>query len=507
MANTAKARYEQLRLRRDPFLRRARDYAALTLPSLIPQSDGKPSGQNLPEPYQGLGSRAVINLSSRLLTALLPPGQPFFRLDVPAEILIKSGQMSAPEEVQRGLALSEQLVIAEIERKAWRQPTNLTLQLLIVTGNALEQILPDNRIRVYRLDQFAVVRDAAGNLLEIVIQECLAPMSLPPEAQSLLSDKDKKNPEQDVELYTWIQRQPNSSWKVHQEVNSKTIPGSQGTFAPGELPFAALRWSAVPGEDYGRGKVEEHIGDLRTYESLSKAVLDGAAMAARNLFLVRPNASGTNLRKKIADSTNGDALSGNIEDVHMLQFANASGLQIAQVAHQTLKEDLAGAFLLNSGMRRDAERVTATEMRMMAEELEGTLGGVYSMLSEEMMRNRLQRLMIQMQRNQQLPPMKGQVEPKITVGLEALSRQQDVIKVQTAAALVAGLAPETQDYVDWPALLSKAFTGLGLPSAVRSEEDVAAMREQRAMMEAMAQGVGGAVQGAGQAMMDPNASQ
>ena len=45
---------------------------------------------------------------------------------------------------------------------------------------------------------------------------------------------------------------------------------------------------------------------------------------------------------------------------------------------------LGAAFLLNTAVTRDAERVTAQEIRMQAQELESSLGGVYSRLANEL---------------------------------------------------------------------------------------------------------------------------
>ena len=141
------------------YLRRARDYAALTIPALIP-----PEGHNefalLPEPYQGLGARATVSLASRLMVAMYPHGKSSFKLDVPAEARIQAGEMALSPDIEQGLVMSETLIGAEIERKQWRRSTNLALQYLLVTGNVLEFMQPDNNtIRIFRLDQFCVSRD------------------------------------------------------------------------------------------------------------------------------------------------------------------------------------------------------------------------------------------------------------------------------------------------------------------------------------------------------------
>lgn len=440
--------------------------------------------QNLPEPYQAYGARCVITLSSQLLSAILPAGTPFFRLAVPSKLLVQSGQMATPEETNRGLALSELLLQSEIERRAWRQPTSVSLQLLIVTGNSLEYIQPDNSIRVYRLDQYCVCRDVSGNVVEIVIQEKVSPLALPPRARDLVPEKKPDAYENDVELYTWCRRLPNGVFECHQEINGDMVPGSKGTYKT--LPFLPLRWGIVPGEDYGRAKIEEHWGDLRAFEDLSKAMLDGAALAARHVTMIKPNATGTNLAKKVAKANNGDVIVGDFEAVKMLQFENVVGLQIAQQELARLGESLASAFMLNSALRRNAERVTAEEIRRVAEELETNLGGVYSLLSQDMQAPRVERLIMQMQANGDLPKWNPeQVEPQITTGLEALNREKDVMRVQAAAQISQMLDPQ-QEYTKTGDLLKKAYVGLGLPAAVRTEEEAQQLRQQRAQAMAMA---------------------
>lgn len=486
MAETAKERYERLKPRRDAFLRRARRYAELTLPGLMP-ADGFSSTEDLPEPYQGLGARAVNNLASRLMIAMYPPGMPSFKLDVPADVRIRNQKLTLDKDTEQGLALAEQLIASEIERKQWRFPTYLELQYLIVTGNALEQLLPDNRIRVFRLDQYVVVRDGTGEEKEIIVEEAIPPANLSDRLRPLVSVEDGNNAQR-VHLYTWARRNTKTGeWEIHQELDGNEVPKSRGKYKIS--PFRALRWNGVIGEDYGRGKVEEHFPDFKALDGLKKAILDGSAMAARNIILIRPNAAGgLNLRRKIAKADNGEMITGNPEDVQFLQYTNASGLQVAQQEIQALLSDLSAAFMMNSAWRRDAERVTATELRMMSEELEGTLGGVYSMLATELQAHRLSRMILQMQSRNELPQWpQGMVSPTILTGLEALGREQDVQRVTTALQAIAALPTEAHDYVKMDMILGKLFNGLGLPDAVRTQQEVQQIQQQRMMTEAIQQ--------------------
>jgi hypothetical protein len=496
-AKSAKERYEQLLFRRQPFLDRAREFAKLTIPSLMPP-EGMSSTADLPESYQGFGSRGVINLSSRLLTAILPPGRGFFRLGVPANVIMQSEDMKVPRDVQIGLSKSETLVASEIEANGWRQPTNLVLQLLIVTGNAVEMITEDNRLRVFRLDQYVVVRDPAGKVVELIIEEKLSPASLPEDMASLVPENKRSDPQTVVCLYTQCKLNKDGKYDVRQEIEERTVPGSEGEFE--KLPYRVYRWAVVPGEDYGRAKVEEHYADLRTLESLEKSLVEASALAARHVTMIRPNAAGGNLKQRLARAKNGDVISGNPEDVAMLKFDNIPAIQWVMQHAGAVAQRVAAAFMLNSGVIRDSERTTATEVRQTAEELEGTLGGVYSMLAEEMQRWRVDRLMFQMQKQGRLPDWpEDAVEPIITTGLEALGRERDLMRVQMAGQIIRDLGGEASIYVDTPLLLTTAFAALELPAAVRSEEQVAKLRQQQAMTNALEQGAGAAMASAGQA--------
>lgn len=490
MTKSAKGRYEALGVRREPFLRRARDCARITVPSIMPPM-GHHRSSVLPQPNQGFGARCVLTLSSRLLTALLPPGQPFMRLRITPETMVAAGEDSVPEDVELSLAKTESLASAEVERRGWRSPTNLSLQHLVVTGNVMEQMMNDGSIRVFRLDQYVVVRDPAGNLVEFIIEEKLYPDSLPPKLKAMheASDATKKAADtpNEVSLFTWG-KLVGGSFEVHQELNETMVEGSKGSYPVDRLPFFALRWSAIAGEDYGRGKVEEHYADLVLIDGLSKAMSDGSAMASRNITLIRPGAQGgLNLGRRIAKANNGEFLVGNPEDVSMLQFSNIGGLQVTQQELQMLRQDVGSSFLLGAQNVRNAERVTATEVRLMAQELEGVLGGAYSLLSADMLLKRATRLIFLMTRDGRLPQWpEGVVEPTILTGLEALGREQLVTSVMGALQMLNGLPPEVLDYVKWDSLLKKGFMGLDLPDAVRTESEAEELRAQRQQQQSMA---------------------
>ena len=88
MANktgTSASRYQFLEPEKSIYLDRAIECAKYTLPTLITDNDrstGKNTYTKINTTYQGRGARGVNNLAAKLLIALLPPNQAFFRLSV-----------------------------------------------------------------------------------------------------------------------------------------------------------------------------------------------------------------------------------------------------------------------------------------------------------------------------------------------------------------------------------------------------------------------------------------
>ena len=189
---------------------------------------------------------------------------------------------------------------------------------LIICGNVLLYITPNLKMKVYHLDRYVIKRDGIGNVLEIITKDMVAPSSLTEEQRLLVEgDKDKDGYDDTCEIYTCVKRSANGKkWEVHQEIYEKIIPSSVGTY-PIDKTHLSLRYTSIDNSDYGRGFIEEYIGDLRSLEALYRAVVEGSAAASKVLFLVKPN--GSTRLKTLSESPNGAIREGNAEDVTTLQ--------------------------------------------------------------------------------------------------------------------------------------------------------------------------------------------
>jgi len=481
---TAQGRYQSCSINREIFLERARDSSELTLPTLIPPKSAS-NVTRYPTPYQGIGARGVNNLASKLLLALLPPNSPFFRMKIDDYVIKElEGEQKLKTEIESGLSQIERAIMTDIELNADRVAVFEAIKHLIVAGNVLLYV-GEEGLRVFSLERFICKRDPMGHVLEIITKENISPSSLPKEIVEAVKarlDSDEKT----VELYTYVCKEK-TKWSVYQEVKGIELPKSRGTFPLDASPYIPLRWNRVDGEDYGRGFVEEYYGDLKSLEGLTKAIVEGSAAASKVLFMVSPN--GTTRARKLAESPNGAIIEGSANDVSVLQLNKFADFRIAYDAMKGIEQRLQLAFLLNASVQRDAERVTAEEIRYMAQELEDTLGGVYSILSQEFQLPYVMRKMRVMEKGNKLPQLpKNTVRPSIITGLEALGRGNDKNKLISFLSTLSQTlgADVIQQFVNIPDAIKRLATSEGIDpeGLIKSQEEIQQEMQQQQLLQA-----------------------
>ena len=483
---TAQQLYHKLEGNRWSYLDRARQGSKLTIPYVMPE-DGFSSHSRLETPFQGVGARGVNNLASKLLLALLPPNAPFFRLNIDKYKLEAEG---SPDEVITGIEAAlqqvEEAVMDEVSRESYRVAIHEALKHLIIVGNALVYLPDEGGMRVFHLDRYCVERDPMGNILYIATKETISYAALSEEMREVVGASGSSH-DDDLHIYTAVCRKPDG-WRVYQDINGELIPSSEGFYKLDKNPFIPLRFSRVDGENYGRGYVEEYLGDLQSLEKLQQAIVEGSAAAAKVLFLVNPN--GTTRARALAESPNGAITQGNATDVSVLQLNKFNDFRVAQETIQVITNRLGQAFLLTSGTVRNAERVTAEEIRMLSQELETALGGLYSLLSTELQLPMVNRIMTVMNKKKALPKLpKDLINPVIITGVEALGRGNDLQKLDlflAGASQVVGPEASSQ-FVNVGEYFARRAAALGIKTQglIKTKEEMQAEAQQAQQMQMM----------------------
>jgi hypothetical protein len=456
-AGPAERRYEQQRQTRDLFLDRARRACRLTLPWLVPDSndpDRHTHTEHYALPWNGIGPEGHNNLASRLLMALFPPTETFFRYtlseqekqswaaDAEAAGVSKEDVARQFSEFERGLVAVEQSVLREINASSDRTVFHEALLHLIGPGNVLLYIDESDGLKVFHLNRYVCCRDGMGRPAEAVVCEAFTYDTLPKAVAEALKGRDigehdplreervntDDHEEETVKVFThieWNYETEKVTW--HQEVMGAEIEGSEQTLSLGESAWLPLRMVRIEGCDYGIGYLEARcLADLQTADSLSQAVIEGSLIAAEQKNLVRPG--GATLIKDLVKCRNGGYVTGNPDDVKALQSEKARDLQVANEALATVENRLSRAFMLLNP--RDSERTTAEEIRSLALQIENGLGAIYSILTVEFQVPYIKRRLYLMNKARKLPPMpEGMVKPVVSVGLAAVGRSNDLEKV------------------------------------------------------------------------------
>ncbi|MCF0158003.1 MAG: phage tail protein [Veillonella sp.] len=471
---SAKELYSELQSKREPYITRAIECAKLTIPHVF-HDESDTGDTKFKTPYQSVGARGVNNLTSKLALALFPPNEGFFKLGLSTEMkqkLINTTPQQYEEKMQsieQNLMRYEQSVYRFMEENQIRITATEALRHLVISGNGLI-FLPPDRVgaKFYSLHNYVVQRDGVSTPVTIITKDKLLKRTLPPEAYNLVADKKDEDV---VEIYTKLDL-VNGNYEAFSEVDGIHIPNSEQTYPKDKCPYILLRMTKNDGEDYGRSIIEEYLGDLTSLEKLSKALVTMASISARTLYLVNPN--GITRPKLLQDANEGDFVSGRIEDINPLQLNRYPDMQTTKAIADNIEQRLSFAFLLSSVVQRNAERVTAEEIRTVASELEDTLSGVYSILTQEFQLPLVRRILTVLMAHGELPQLpEGFVEPTITTGMEALGRGHDFNKFMTFMSVI-GQMPDAMGYMKIGSWLTAIATSLGIDTSglIKTDEEI-----------------------------------
>jgi len=513
---SAAARYARLASDRTIFLDTARECARLSLPYLLTPT-GVMNGQKLPTPWQSIGAKGANVMASKLMLSLFPVTATFFKLQINDGKLASDPNLDVKikSEIDLSLSKMERVIMQHVAESQDRVILHQAMKHLIVTGNVLVY-MGSSGVKLYPLDRYVVVRDGEGQPTEIVTVESINRQFLPDKYQKPKSsinrvDDNTSTPaidvivgEDEVAVYTWA-KLTDGQWRWRQEVDGEIIEDSYGKSPKTTTPWLPLRFNIVDGEDYGRGRIEEYLGDLKSLEGLMQAMVEGSAAAAKVVFLVSPSA--TVKPATLAKAGNGAIIQGRQEDVSVVQVAKQADFSTAYQMITQLTQRLSEAFLILTV--RQSERTTAEEIRATQQELNEQLGGIYGNLTTELLRHYLQRKLFILQRSGILPKLpKGIVFPTVIAGIEGIGRGQDRESLMMFLQTVSqALGPEAMmKFVNPEEAIKRLAAAQGIDTiqlvktAEERQQEDQQMRQQMAQASIMKQ----AGQLAKAPMMDPD---
>lgn len=488
---------------RQTILQRARLCAALADPALLPPKD-QSEDQKLPENYQSVGSQGMLNMEGKMLTALFPVGAPWFHLQVAPEIRyapdVDTAQIQTADQALflRELAMQSVLESANLSgsgdrggKIGFRTAKRMALAQILVTGETLEQLTDDYRLKVFGRDSYVTRRDPCGDVIYHIVKETIDPLSLSPKVlakAALEPEKLRKKAvkERLVDLFTQVEWMPmERHWRIRQEINGKRVAQAIETISP----YFCTPFRLAPKEHYGRGFIELNLGDLRTLNESEHRLLELLNLMSLGI-IAKDYSSETrdeDLKKESGRVIQARVQGGKLMDVALVKFDGVNEARALSVSIEVKTKRLGKAMLMESDSAPTGERVTAYQISRIAQELEGILGGAYTPIADMQQQPLIRRLEYQMVRDRLLPPLpKGIVKVNTLTGAAAIvraARRGGVVNLVQAAV---ALGPTVIARIDEAVLLNvlARYENIDEPGLIKSDARMA--QDQKAALGAQA---------------------
>jgi hypothetical protein len=428
---------------------KAEKYAYWTLPQLMADvcaSGGKTV--TVVRDFQEMGALLVNNLSAKLASLEFPPSRPFYKIKQSQQLQEQAKRKGVKDsDLQAGLSRMESLSCQQLYINGSYEQLVIAMKHLIVTGNVLlYRDKDEQRSMAFGLRSYTLKRDGRGTLMDCIVREFTDYEALDLDTQAKLKRKHKGryNPdnfgENRVKLYTRIKRVMKPAgpmYEVTQEADEVPV-GSPSLYSPLLCPWQAISWSQIIGESYGRGLVEDYAGGFARMSTAAHAAALYGVEVMRVINLVRPG-MGAHV-DELQKAETGEYVMGEEGAVTAYESGEANKMEQAEANLQATFGRLAKAFMYRANTR-DAERVTKFEIQQDAQEVETTLGGVYSSLSASMQLPMAHQLLLEIEPGIMTGVLTGNIRLDIAAGIPALGRQSDVQNLAAAAQDMGAIVP------------------------------------------------------------------
>lgn len=462
---------------RSTLLTQFEKYAGWTVPALFPQEHiGGMTEMQLD--YQSFGAQAVNNLANKIVTTLFHPTRPFFKAEAPKEYVEQSGKSIADIEMEMS-GIEREAMKRFAKRDGRTVATDVAMQL-IVTGNSLWHTPRGKPYRHFTYRDYDATFDSFGDMQSCIVREWMYFDTLPEKHKAICARFGKRAGDV-VEVFTGIKRLAMDYYVVWQEMDSFCVLSEDyGVYSKDTLEYKPLRLLVVPGRHAGVGIIEQLAGDFHTMSKMSEAELDMLAIMCDVKTLVKP---GSGMRiEEYNNALPGQAVAGDPDYIKSHTHNVAPQAEFIANKNRELARRLSQMFLMNQNAIRDAERVTAEEIRLIASELDQVHGGAYSRLARTLQRPLATDLL------QDISPMLKGFEPLIITGLESLSRMSELDNIRgmvnDMTAVGAALQGPQGRWLNLEKITKKIVTGWGVdPNEVMNTAAEVAAEDERLMQQ------------------------
>ena len=461
-------------------------HAQFTIPRLFPERYyiGTWDYDDLPETYSDKARNNIIRLANMMVNALMPPNDvPFFELKISPEL---SEEQAAV--LRDPIAEVEAAVLDTLQASNLRTILFEGLQHCIVMKDSLIHQVSDTKFKLYHPAHFILRRDGEGEIKEYWTVDWVVTDLLNDDLKGLNGGRPK-NQMDDVEpLYTHIYYK-DDEWKVEREFRD-VMYETDKTYKI--LPYYHFGWTPISGENHSRSLVEENFGTIRSLEMVSKALAEGLAAASEGRILIDP--SSTTTEDDFLGTTNWSFISARPGSIEAWQPNAIPQISVTLEAKRDYENELDEAFLATSASDLRGERVTAYQTNQVVNERAQALGGTLATLEQDLERIVNRTIFVLIEKKKLTKDFRtlmdeGAVSISISSGIDALSRQADVQRLESMLSLVYQSGDPEAAAVLKKGAIYRAIarnSGLDMDQFIYTDEEVAA-NQQAAQQAALAQ--------------------
>lgn len=485
-----KREYNRLDGERQELIENCEVYAGKTIPSEFVNDDTDRYREKQVD-FQSFGALMVNNLANKIASSLFPTNMPFFKAELTDEQLVEylygitdetGNLVQEPKFETKGdidLALSnaEKAAIKLLYKSLPRAKIVSIMKQLIITGNCLLD-MSGKKWKVHTLRNYVVERNEDREVSFIIIREKKRVSQLNESHKEVVYENNYKD-DQYVNIYTGIKLK-DGMYTIWQELEDLCYCHKKlGRQKLDDLDFIPLTWTLADTNSYGVGHVEMFYNNLKQLSDKAELEATLGAINANVKYLVDP-AAAVDIDLLI-NSKSGSYIPGIPTGVIAVESGVNNILQELAMSIEVLKRELSQAFLYNINVVRDAERVTAEEIRLLANEIEAGLGGTYSQISDQLQYPIARKTLKTLENDF------ADIDVIVTTGLESLNKRDEASRVIEFfnGIQVLGTVPEPlMDYINFEQALKTIAANLHLPiNIVNTNEQVQAIQQQRAQQE------------------------
>lgn len=465
-----------------------------------------------------LPGSAVENFNSVLQKILFPVNRPFFAFDIPQQAQVNSGldetniQTTLDTSVLGMMDLLKQKGIYSVLPKIFENTT--------IVGNALLFMgyKKSDKATFISPADFVWRRTASDECKEIIIREVIALEDLPKDLQEVLKKEGyvAKDYSSDVNSNAYEMRAVQKYTHVKFTEKSQEITEYVEHFKVGntfvksrkEPIFIPIAPNVPVKTQYGVGKVQNSISSILQVRGATLGYSKLNSLIANLKFEVAYNAVNSIKQIKKAKSTDYVPVPEK-GSISLMNFGtvNTSSLDASL---EFAKQEIARKFLMQSLATRNAERVTAEEIRRLSEELTSVhsdlLQAFADQLQQPLVEYALYHLELTTQEGDKVKDALESLDVKIITGTSAIdkvSESDNLVAMLNEAAYLGQLPENITLYLKVNNILQRFAQARGIPSkeVIKSDEEVQQevqaqqqAAEKAAAAEAQAKGTGGPIQ-------------